>query len=213
MLGPTQRDWFLNKIKSSKRTWKIWGNEVMVMQLKVSNTYTSNLLPRNGDVFLNLDQWDGWPAERELILRTVRDTPVRNFVTITGDIHTFFAGYERVNFDNPLEQAVATCFVCGSITSSNLEEIATLGVGGPQLPPNRGDILSAAVMGSNPHIRYMNSSGHGYNIMEVMPQALTCTMKSVDTIKQPQANLYTLRTFRVNKDEVVIRDSTTGLPV
>jgi alkaline phosphatase D len=86
-------------------------------------------------------------------------------------------------------------------------------VGGPQLPPSRGDILSAAVMGSNPHIRYMNSSGHGYNIMEVTPQALTCTMKSVDTIKQPQANLYTLRTFRVNKDEVVIRDATTSLPV
>lgn len=216
MLGTTQRNWFLNKIKTSTRTWKIWGNQVMVMQNKILNTYVGSLfpeLPVTGDVFLNLDQWDGWPAERELILRTVRDNGVKNFVTITGDIHTYFAGYEKVNFDNLLEPAVSTCFVCGSVTSANLEELATLGVGGPQLPPNRGDILSAAIMGSNPHIRYMNSSGHGYNIMEVTPTTLTCTMKSVDTIKKPQANLSTLRTFRVNTGEVVIRDATTGLPV
>lgn len=213
MLGRTQRNWFLNKIKNSTRTWKIWGNEVMVMQLKINNTYTSQLFPgKSGDVFFNLDQWDGWPAERASILRQVRDDGVKNFVTLTGDIHTYFAGYQKVNFDDPLEAAVATCFVCGSITSANLEEIATLGVGGPQLPPNRGDLLTTAVMVSNPHITYMNSSGHGYNIMEVTPQALTCTMKSVDTIKQPQANLFTLKKFRVPRDQVLIQD-VTGLPV
>ncbi len=206
MLGTTQRNWFLSKIRRSQSTWKIWGNEVMVMQLKILNTYTSTLFPgKSGDVFFNLDQWDGWPAERASILRQVRDAGVKNFVTLTGDIHTFIAGYQRVDFDNPLEPPVGTCFVCGSVTSSNLEEIATLGVGGPQLPPNRGDLLTAAVKGSNPHIEYINSSGHGYNIMRVTPQALTCIMKAVDTIKQPQAELSTLRIFRVPRDRVLIQ--------
>jgi alkaline phosphatase D len=35
MLGYEQRQWFLNQISNSSRVWKIWGNEVMTMQLKV----------------------------------------------------------------------------------------------------------------------------------------------------------------------------------
>jgi alkaline phosphatase D len=237
MLGPDQLSWFLGKVTNSPCTWKLWGNEVMVMQLKVLNTYLSALFPPtsgepqptpgpDGSVFLTLDQWDGWPAERDSILRRLRTAGVKNFVTITGDIHTFFAGYLRENnapnyadFDQPYlppgppTDAVGTCFVCGSVTSSNLEELATLGEGGPPLAPNRGDVLTPAVITSNPHIRYMNSSGHGYNLLEIRPQALVCTMKSVDTIKQPQANLTTLKTFRVPANQVVIQEATTQLPV
>ena len=94
-----------------------------------------------------------------------------------------------------------------------IEEIATLGEGGPPLAPNRGDVLTPAVMASNLHIRHMNSSVHGYNLLEITPQALVCTMKSVNTIKQPQANLTTLRTFRVPANQVVIQDAATRLPV
>jgi alkaline phosphatase D len=220
MLGRTQREWFLDRLQNSTRTWKIWGNEVMVMQLKVLNTYLPRLFPERqmpagpaGGVFLNLDQWDGWPVERDRILGTIRDRRIRNVVTITGDIHTFFAGYQRVNFDNPLEPPVATCYICGSVTSANLEELASMGEGGPPLPPNRGDLLTQILQASNPHIRYANSSGHGYCLMEVTPQAITTTMKSVDTIRQPTARLFTLRTFRQNVNETVIRDAVTGLPV
>jgi len=206
MLGATQKQWFLNKITTSPRTWKLWGNEVMVMQTKITNTFVGTLFPQQPrtDVFLNLDQWDGWPAERAHILRTIRNAGVKNFVTITGDIHSFIAGYQKVNFDDPLDAPVATCFVCGSITSANLEELATFGTGGPPVP--RYDDLALALKASNPHIAFLNSNTHGYNLIEVTPAAFTCTMKAVNTIKQPQSTLYTLRTFQVPRDHIQIID-------
>lgn len=73
-------------------------------------------------------------------------------------------------------------------------------------------MLTPPVMTSNPHIRYMNSSGHGYNLLEIRPQALVCTMKLVDTIKQQQANLTTLNMFRVPANQVVIQECHHAAP-
>jgi alkaline phosphatase D len=81
MLGVEQREWFLNQIKTSHATWKLWANEVMLMQLKATA------------VFFNLDQWDGYPAERAAILGELGAAKVQNLIALTGDIHTFIAGY------------------------------------------------------------------------------------------------------------------------
>jgi hypothetical protein len=67
--------------------------------------------------------------------------------------------------------------VCGSITSSNLSEIATFGFGSaPQ--PDVGQFTSE-VTANNPHIKYFNSNEHGYNLMEVTKNAIACAMKAV----------------------------------
>lgn len=36
MLGATQKQWFLDQVTHSTATWKLWANEVMLMQLKVA---------------------------------------------------------------------------------------------------------------------------------------------------------------------------------
>lgn len=203
MLGNTQKGWFLNTIRNSSRIWKIWGNEVMVMQLKVLGSIASQLLGRpTPDLYVTLDQWDGYPAERAEILRTIRDAGVKNFVTITGDLHTFIAGYQKVNFDNPNDPNVGVCFVGGSVTSANFAELATFG----SVPAPPISTVTQVLRASNPHLQYFNSATHGYNLIEVTPQALTCTMKAVNTVKTSQANLSTLKVFRVPRDQVLIQD-------
>lgn len=207
MLGATQRQWFLNKIKGSSRIWKVWGNETMVMQLKLLSTFTNQLLGVPVDLFINLDQWDGYPAERALLFNEFRNAGVRNLVTITGDLHTFIAGYQKVDYNNPAEPPVSVCFMGGSVTSSNLAELATGGgFGGAPVPPSQVENLALALQASNPHIQFFNSSTHGYNLVEVTPQAFTCTMKAVDTVRQPQAQLFTLKRFRVPRNRVVIEE-------
>lgn len=133
---------------------------------------------------------------------------MKNFVTITGDIHSFVAGYQKVNFDNLFEPAVSVCFVGGSVTSSNFVEVAASGgsIGGRRIQPSEVDYLALLVKLNNPHINFFNSSEHGYNLIEVTPEALTCTMKVVETIKQPQANISILKVFRVPRDQVLIQD-------
>lgn len=229
MLGLSQREFFLQKITRSPQAWKFWGNEVTFMQNKVLNTFLGGAdsvlpgvppapAPANG-VYLNLDQWDGYQAERERITRTIKNEGVENFVIITGDIHTFIAGYVRQNYDNPIPpdglpvDRVGTCFVGGSVTSSNLFEIARLGQVSDGPRPSDPGAFSAAVKASNPHFVFLDSSTHGYNLMKVTKNELICTMRQVDTVRQPQNNptADTLAQFRVPEGEVqIIRTDLLG---
>jgi len=49
-------------------------------------------------------------------------------------------------------------------------------------------------------MKFFNSSTHGYCLLDVERGGVTCTMKAVTTIRQPQAGLYTLKVFQVAKD-------------
>ncbi len=87
---PRQVSYFLDRITRSPRTWKLWGNEVTLMQIKVANTSVESatldpitsledLFPGIADfpaagavgapegVYITLDQWDGYQAERRRI--------------------------------------------------------------------------------------------------------------------------------------------------
>jgi len=235
MLGDQQKKVFLDRITLSRRRWKVWGNETMHMQLKLANTFLGAgqeaILPevpqsgRGDGVYVTLDQWDGYQAERREIARRIRDRGTRNFVTITGDIHTFIAGYFKEDYDDPVNEppnAVGTAFVCGSVTSSNLSELA-LGAGNGGIGNNSrypaltqqaiGQLQTALNEPSNPHLEFFDSSTHGYNLLEVTEEALTCTMKSVSTIQEPQAELRTLAEFRVPDGRVEItRTDVPGAP-
>ncbi|HAA32638.1 MAG TPA: phosphodiesterase [Cyanobacteria bacterium UBA8553] len=205
MLGNTQRDWFLNKIRNSSRIWKIWGNEVMTMQLKVLSTFATVFFRQfTPDLFIVLDQWDGYPAERAQIFSSVRQAGVKNFVTITGDLHTFVAGYQKVNFDSPTEPPVGVCFVVGSISAANFSEQSVFSASGSPTPPINQ--VTQILRASNRHLKYFNSATHGYNLVEVTPQSLTCTMKAVDTVTEPQANLRTLKAYVVPRDQIQIQE-------
>ena len=181
MLGSTQRSWFLDEVTGSKATWKLWANEVMLMQLKLGTT------------FIDLDQWDGYPAERATLLSTIANAGVNNFVALTGDLHTFLAGELRTNFDNPLDPSVGVELMVGSISSSNFADQTASAANVDNAPIKiygmKIDAIEPLVLASNPHIKYFNSSTHGYMVVEVTPQALNCTFKAVTTVSRPTAGL------------------------
>jgi alkaline phosphatase D len=196
MLGLTQRQWFLDQLTSTRATWKIWANEVMLMQLKF------------GPVYIDLDQWDGYQQERNLILNTIKHQKVRNVVAITGDLHTFLAGYLKTDFDNPFEEAVGIELMVGSISSANLEEDIESSLGLPSAPvpakhmgvaPN---LLDPVIHAANPHIKYWDSSTHGYGILTITPALLTCEFKAVTTIRESDAAVVSLKTFTIPVNEV-----------
>ncbi len=198
MLGQPQRQWLVDRLTQSSRIWKVWGNEVMTMQLKVNKTFAQLLGKPSTDLFVTLDQWDGFPIERELLMQTVRDRGVKNFVTITGDLHSFLAGYQVVDFEDANAPPVGVEFVVGSTTSANFAEQ-------PGLP--NISLITQVLRTSNPHLQYFNSATHGYNIIEATPAWLTCTMKAVSTITEPNGGeLTTLKVFKVPRDQVVLEE-------
>ncbi len=196
MLGLTQRQWFLDQLTGSQATWKIWANEVMLMQLKF------------GPVYIDLDQWDGYQQERNLILNAVKHGHIKNFVAITGDLHTFLAGYLKTDFDNPFESPVGVELMVGSISSANFEEDikATLELPSAPVPAKQmgiaPNLLDPVIRAANPHIKYWDSSTHGYGVLTITPTLLTCEFKAVTTIREPTASLVPLKTFSIPVNEV-----------
>ena len=196
MLGATQHAWFVNQLSSTQATWKLWANEVMLMQLKL------------GPIFVDLDQWDGYQQERNAILNVVKHGNIKNFIALTGDLHTFLAGYLKTDFDNPFESHVGIELMVGSITSANLaEEInSALPLPSRSMPAKQLNIppavLSDTIRAANPWIEFFNSSTHGYGILTLTPQQLTCEFKSVSTITQPTATLIPLATYTIPVNKV-----------
>ncbi|MEK8090401.1 alkaline phosphatase D family protein [Thermithiobacillus plumbiphilus] len=198
MLGGNQRDWFLKTITESPATWKIWANEVTLMQMKL------------GGQFITLDQWDGYPAERAQLLTALQDAGVRNFIAVTGDIHSFIAGYLKRNFDDLLEMPVAVELVVGSVSSANFLELVTSQIPLPSapvptsIPLMPGASVENALILNNPHMRFFNSSTHGYCLMNVSPTKAVCTMKAVSTIREQTASVQILTRFTVPRDQVIL---------
>ena len=201
MLGLTQRQWFLDQLSGSKATWKIWANEVMLMQLKFALVY------------IDLDQWDGYQQERNLILNAVKHGDIKNFVAITGDLHTFLAGYLKTDFDNPFESPVGIELMVGSISSANfVEEIeSTLDLPSAPVPAKlmgvAPNLLDPVIRAANPWIHYWDSSTHGYGVLTITPTQLTCEFKAVTTIREPTASLVPLQTFTIPVNEVKLHMS------
>jgi alkaline phosphatase D len=202
MLGAVQKAWFLDQVTQSPATWKLWANEVMLMQLKIA-----------GFIYVSLDQWDGYGKERQSMLSTIHKAGVQNFVALTGDLHTFLAGYLRSTFDNIFSAPMGIEFMVGSISSANLAETIESAIDLPSsplpakqfgIPPNA---LEPFIRANNPHIKYWDSSTHGYAVLTLTPAQLSCAFKAVTTIREPIADLVLLRTFTVPSGHVQIDQS------
>lgn len=165
---------------------------------------------------MTLDQWDGYQSERRAITQAVRD--VENFVTITGDIHSYLAGYIKPDYDEPAatpgNEPVGVEFVCGSITSSNLTELASFGRG--RAPTPDGNEFTTATTASNPHIKYFNSDNHGYNLIRLTKTALSCTMVGLLSTDPDEPNPIRvadasrverteIKEFKVDAGEILVR--------
>lgn len=202
MLGATQKEWFLNQVTGSKATWKLWANEVMLMQLKLA-----------GFIYISLDQWDGYGKERQALLNSIGDAGVQNFVALTGDLHTFLAGYLKPDFDNLLSAPVGIELMVGSTSSANLAEGITSALDLPScplpgkmfgVPPNA---LEPLIRANNPHIQYWDSSTHGYALVTMSQSRLICKFKAVTSVRTPTADVVTLRTFTIPSGKVQLSQS------
>ena len=193
MMGTEQRQWLVDRLTTSTRRWKLWGNETMVMPFRLPGWLARRLHPHDGDVpmledvYVSLDQWDGYQWERSLLTDALAG--VRGLVVLTGDLHSFIAGTLRTGDGRD----VATCLMVGSVTSANLIELLarrTL----PSMPLPLGLLVRSA----NPHLSYVNSSAHGFNVLELDRNRLRCTMTAVSGVRWRRAFTWRLRTIEVD---------------
>jgi hypothetical protein len=89
----------------------------------------------------------------------------------------------------------------GSISSANLEEdiISTVELPSAPVPAKQmgipPNLLDPIIRAANPHIKYWDSSTHGYAVLTITPTLLTCEFKAVSTVQETTATLVPLKTF------------------
>jgi alkaline phosphatase D len=164
LLGAAQRDWLLEGLTQSKATWKLMGNQTFFGRLALSFLGVP-IVP------FNVDAWDGFAAERRALTSALREAKVRNFLVVTGDLHTYMASNIKHNYGSlsPLDfdNFVGAEFMTPAVTSSNLGEM----LGGKLTPEQRTALMQGlappVVRINNPHVQYFNSDQQGYSTLEI----------------------------------------------
>jgi alkaline phosphatase D len=120
MLGKDQKAWFKSALMGSTATWKVWGNEVLLSQFFIKNPTTG---PGAGLLFadriMDGDGWDGYPTERNELMKFVKDNNIQNLLVLTGDIHAHYACVVMDDFDAATPAAVATELCTAGISSNS----------------------------------------------------------------------------------------------
>lgn len=193
LIGPEQMAWLETEMKNSGAQWKIIAQQVMV----------TNLVIPIFNLPLNSDQWDGYNAERKAFYDIILNNNIQNVVVLTGDIHTAWANdlpYELKNYrKGPNRGSVGVEFVTTSVTSSSSPI---------PLPP----ALYQFIKGALPHIKYVNLSQKGYNLLDLTPQRATNDFYIVNTIKSTDAIERFRNSFFVNNNERFLRTSSNKQP-
>lgn len=115
-LGITQREWFLNAMTSSTATWKLWGNALPLISMKLD--MSSIPFANMEDSVFNLDAWAGYPGEVKYLMNYFSDNGVSGLVSFSGDHHLHGAGTVYNSPTDSTAQPVLVDFPCAGISSS-----------------------------------------------------------------------------------------------
>jgi alkaline phosphatase D len=120
MLGKAQKDWWKKVMKGSDATWKLWGNEVPLMRMRIKNVPALAL--DVDDRCVSGDAWDGYLAERKELMGYLKSEGIKNVVVLSGDIHASFAGVLLDDFDAAVtaDHAVGCELIAAGVSSNSL---------------------------------------------------------------------------------------------
>ena len=125
ILGAEQKQWFKDRLGKSSATWKIWGNS--------SGTLDSRADPQNlppgltkawpgGYANLGSSDYGRAYVERGEIYDFIRDSKITGFAIVSGDRHSFWAGYAAKALPPKRFEPVGLSFVGASLASPGTME-------------------------------------------------------------------------------------------
>ena len=168
--GDRQLDWLRDSLSSDRPQWKLVGNPVMIAPIDFGSVPddlvdpvndVTGMMPRDGAPY-NVDQWDGYTADRKRIFDHIRNHGVKDALFITGDIHSGWAcelPYDASTY--PVGDSAGVEFVCTSVTSNNLKDLT----GSPARTTSRP--VEEGIKANNRHVKYLDFDSHGFSVLDI----------------------------------------------
>jgi alkaline phosphatase D len=127
ILGAEQKAWFKQRLQQSTATWKIWGNSLGAIDHRID---PGNLpvdmpktpWPKDDLAMVNSGDYGAAYHERGEIYDLVRDAKITGFGIVSGDRHSFWAGYASAQLPPGKFEPVGVSFVGGSMSSPGAME-------------------------------------------------------------------------------------------
>jgi alkaline phosphatase D len=166
ILGQGQKNWLKSMLAESSCQWKLIMSEVMMAPLRLGLKTAQdedmalrlfgNFSQQDRGFYVNLDQWDGFPAERSEILNFIKNEKIKNVMVAAGDIHASFDSLLYADSEQTQGTPTALEVVTPSITSTTIGRF----VGGVLSP-----LLEMAIRKSNPQMVDSNIMKNGYTVL------------------------------------------------
>jgi alkaline phosphatase D len=126
ILGRRQKAWFKRTLAASTATWKIWAasNGTLDWRADPQNLPTglTKAWPGAGYACFGGGDYGSAYRERAELYDMIRDARIANFVTLSGDRHSFWAGYSAKALPPAAFEPVGIAFITGSISAPGLAE-------------------------------------------------------------------------------------------
>jgi len=126
IFGDEQKRWFLDRLRTSGATWKVWGNSQGTLDTRIDPQNlpadVSKAWPGAGYATLGFGDHSSAYHERAQICDAVRDAGLTGFVTVSGDRHSFWAGLTAKALPPKDFEPVGAAFVTGSVSAVGMAE-------------------------------------------------------------------------------------------
>ncbi len=126
ILGAEQKKWFLERLRTSKATWKVWGNTTATLDMRADLQNLPQKImkpwPVSGYATCPLGDHGTAYVERGEIYDFVQANGITGFATIAGDRHSFWAGLAAKALPPKPFVPVGIAFVTGSISAPGIVE-------------------------------------------------------------------------------------------
>lgn len=126
ILGVEQKKWFLERLRRSQATWKIWGNTTATLDMRADPQRLPEGMAKRwpGAGFAGFGGGDHSSAyvERAEIYDFVQTHGITGFATVAGDRHSFWAGLAAKALPPKPFAPVGVAFVTGSISAPGMVE-------------------------------------------------------------------------------------------
>lgn len=171
MLGEQQYQWLTKSLSSSEARWKIIGNQVIFSDFDYSKVRPEKPI--------NMDAWDGYPAEKKRLIEFIQERQVDNLVFVSGDTHCSWAfevpSSAAAYGKDPTKETIAIELGTPSITSSNFDEYEST---------SEAKKVERVYKEENPHLKYVDIRNHGYLLLEITEEAILASYNYVDTVEK-----------------------------